>query len=78
MAGQEGARRIQSIGKWIILIGCTLAGISWFLAANRSAAPAAAFGFFLFMFVPSLFLGGIIWAIGWIIEGFQRPPSGNE
>ena len=76
MARLEGARRIQLVGKWIILIGCTLATLFWILALTNTSAPAA-FAYFALMFVPPLFLGGIVWVVGWIIEGFQSPPSRN-
>jgi uncharacterized membrane protein len=76
MAQLEGARRIQLVGKWIILIGCTLATLFWILAFEKSTASAV-FTSFAAIFVRPLFLGVIVWAIGWIIEGFQSPPSRN-
>jgi uncharacterized integral membrane protein len=76
MAQLEGARRIQLVGKWIILIGCTLATLFWILAFQNTSASAA-FISFAVIFMPPLFLGGIVWVVGWIIEGFQNPPSRN-
>ena len=76
MAQLEGSRRIQLVGKWIMLIGCTLVTLFWTFEVKNTAASAA-FTSLAVMLVPSLFLGGIVWVIGWIIEGFQSPPSQN-
>lgn len=74
MATLEGARRIQIVGKWIILIGCTVVAIFW-LFLGRSVYSLAGLVFFLPFFLPPVVLGGILWAAGWIIEGFQKPSS---
>jgi hypothetical protein len=76
MAQLEGARRIQLVGKWIILIGCTVATLFWTFGMTNTTASAA-FISFVVIFVPPLFFGGIVWVVGWIIEGFQSPPSRN-
>jgi uncharacterized integral membrane protein len=66
----------NSSGKWIILIGCTLATLFWILAFENTSASAV-FTSFAAIFVRPLFLGGLVWVIGWIIEGFHSPPSRN-
>jgi hypothetical protein len=76
MARLEGARRIQLVGKWIMLIGCTLATLFWTFEVKNTSASVA-FTSLALMLVPPLLLGGIVWVVGWIIEGFQSPPSRN-
>lgn len=70
MAKNEGARRIMLTGKLIALIGITLAAVFYIVFSKVPellnlltllAAP-----------LPVLAFGGLVWAAGWILQGFNQ------
>jgi hypothetical protein len=69
----EGARRMQSAGRWIFLInaafGLCLVGVDLLL-------PPYMRDFRLLGIVPLLFpilvLGAALWLAGWIVDGFAK------
>jgi hypothetical protein len=66
MDKHEGARRITMLVKFIMLIGLTV-----------GVALGMTFGMILGIMssVYIIAFGGIVWAAGWIIQGFNRPNS---
>ena len=65
MAKHEGIRRIKIVGKLMMLLGATLATLIWILTGPASSI------FTLLLLLPGpVLLGGLVWALGWILEGF--------
>ena len=77
MASQEGAHRIKIVGKFIILIGCTLDVLIWMFLFGGRAGAAGLFYLALMLITPVAF-GGIVWALGWILEGYKQPPRSDD
>jgi len=76
MAKQEGVRRIVMTGKLIVLIGITL-GV---LSVVTLFAPRELFFYPVLLEAVSIALrvaalGGLVWAAGWIADGFTTPDS---
>jgi hypothetical protein len=74
MAKKEGVRRIVMTGKLIVLIGITLGVLSvvmMFGLRDIFLNPGVLFGISIALRVAAL--GGLVWAAGWIAEGFTRP-----
>ena len=79
MAKEEGVRRIVMTGKLIVLIGITLGLLSVVLMlgfpdifrvfADSSVRIAVSIALRVAAF------GGLVWAAGWIAEGFTRPDN---
>lgn len=80
MAAVEGALRIKRVGRTITLIGILIALVGmvgivvmrilpYGVDVPGVAALVVYFGLF-----PA-FLGGAMWAAGWIVEGFVQRPS---
>lgn len=72
MAKSEGARRIIITGKVIILIGITLGVMTWVILFNFPQLLTAG----ILIAGPALYvaaLGGLVWAVGWIVQGFNQP-----
>ena len=70
MAKKEGVRRIVLTGKLILLIGITLGMLSVGLQAtflNGALLIGGPIG------LRVAALGGLVWAAGWIAEGFTWP-----
>jgi hypothetical protein len=69
----EGARRMQSAGRWIFLINSALALC---LIGADFVLPPYMRDFRLLGIVPLLFLilalGAALWLAGWIMEGFAK------
>lgn len=59
---QEGIRRLKLVGKLIVLIGVTLAVLTWFFAGHELMGWQ--------WLIASL--GAVIWACGWVFDGFAR------
>jgi hypothetical protein len=85
----EGARRIKRLGQAICALGCLAAIAIWIALTihNQMGGPFehgvrdSVLNDMLHMlglFIPPLFLGGALWATGWILEGFLRPSPRNE
>ena len=76
MASRLGPSRIMLVGKLVALIGCTIAVLWWLLLFGNSATPDR-FVFLALILLAPVSLGAIIWAIGWVVHGFQndRPRS---
>ena len=72
MASQEGAHRIKTVGKFIILIGCTIAVVVWlsFFGIHGSFGLVE----LVIMLITPVAFGGVVWALGWILEGYNQPP----
>jgi hypothetical protein len=74
MAKKEGVRRIVMTGKLIVLIGITLgvlSVVSMFGRQDMFFSPAILIGGSIALRVGAL--GGLVWAAGWIGEGFTQP-----
>jgi hypothetical protein len=76
MAKKEGVRRIVITGRLIVLIGVALGVLSvlmMFVPLYMFRYPGAVYG------VPVAFrvaaLGGLVWAAGWIADGFTSPDA---
>jgi hypothetical protein len=70
MVHEEGFRRLKIIIRTITTIGLGLVALSMFLTG---ANPMS--GIF---FLPGLYLfalGGFLWAVMWVAEGFVRGPK---
>jgi hypothetical protein len=65
---KEGVRRIVTTGKLIVLIGITLGVLSVVVTFGH---PEVLIGVSISLWVTAL--GGLVWAAGWIAEGFTRP-----
>jgi hypothetical protein len=67
----RGIGRIYTLAKRVMLIG-PLAGISiWLSLFLSTGSESIAQGLFLVAF--PLAIGGVIWLIAWIVEGFASP-----
>jgi hypothetical protein len=74
MAKKEGARRIVIIGKLIVLNGITLSTLSVVMIfgfRDMFRDPIVLDGVPIGLRVAAL--GGLVWAAGWIAQGFTRP-----
>jgi hypothetical protein len=74
MAKKEGVRRVVMTGKLIVLIGITLgvlSVVSMFFRQDFFFSPAILIGGSITLRVGAL--GGLVWAAGWIAEGFTQP-----
>ena len=78
MYTNEGLRRIHLLGKRIMLFGTLAAVVFWLLETfvlrgpgNTSIAP---FELLILMIYP-LLLGGTLWVIAWVVEGFLTSSS---
>ena len=76
MYTNEGLRRIHLLGKRIMLFGTLAAVVFWLLETfvlrdGRSIAPFE----LLILIINPLLLGGALWVIAWIVEGFLTSSS---
>ena len=71
MSKGEGATRIMMVGKAIILIGVALGVLAGFLFPGGILVA----GMFA-LYVAGL--GGLVWAAGWIVQGFFIDPPRRE
>jgi hypothetical protein len=74
MAKQEGVRRVVMTGKLIVLIGIALGVLSVltvYASRNMFLYPGLFYGLSIALRVAAL--GGLVWAAGWIADGFTRP-----
>ena len=71
MASQEGARRIKTVGKLIILISCSIAVIAWLLIFNTRSVELL---WLVSLLITPVAFGGLVYALGWILEGYSQPP----
>jgi len=76
MAWQEGAQRIKTVGKFIILISCTIGVVVW-RVLFRAQGGIGLVELMVVLITP-VTLGGLVYALGWILEGYQRPPSHHD
>jgi hypothetical protein len=65
MAIHQGARRIKLVGKSLMIFGSLALLFLW--GAPRSQSLSLT----LLPFV----VGGVIWVIGWIVDGFSGQPD---
>jgi hypothetical protein len=78
MNSAEGARRMQTAGRWMVFIpvsmGLLFICLALVIAYLNSGKNSP--GFSLFAFVPLLLPIGVIgiflWLAGWIVEGFAQ------
>lgn len=69
MNTQEGIRRVILAGKSGLLVGATLAVVSLALAVlGINVEPLNLIGIGLGVYIANF--GGMVWALGWILEGF--------
>ena len=74
MATNEGLRRVVIMGKLIVLVGITLStlcAVTIFGFGNMFQYPIVLDGVAVGLRVAAL--GGLVWAAGWIAQGFTRP-----
>jgi hypothetical protein len=74
MARKEGVRRIITTGKLMMLIGITLSTLSvviMFVFKNMFPYPIVLDGVPIGLRFAAL--GGLVWAAGWIADGFTKP-----
>jgi hypothetical protein len=76
MASQEGAHRIKTLGKLIILIGCTIVVLLW-LSLFGAHGNMGLVELLVMLMTPAT-LGGLVYALGWILEGYNQPPHSND
>jgi len=78
MNAAEGARRMQTAGRWMVFTPVSLGLLFICLSFVIAYLPVGrnSLGFPLFAFVPLLLLIGILgvflWLAGWIVEGFAQ------
>jgi hypothetical protein len=75
MAKKEGVRRIVIIGRLIVLIGVAL-GVLYFVAVfafRDMLRYPVLYGVSIALQVAAF--GGLVWAAGWIAEGFTSPDA---
>jgi hypothetical protein len=72
----EGVRRMQSAGRWMIMVPLTalLVSIAVGLAAALLHAGSSPLSIFMMLplLAPLAVLGGVLWLAGWILEGFTK------
>jgi hypothetical protein len=78
MAKQEGIRRIVMTGKLIVLIGIVLGvlyvvTITMFARGGGFLYPGVVGGVSIALQIAAL--GGLVWAAGWIADGFAGPDA---
>jgi hypothetical protein len=71
MAKNEGVRRIMLTGKLIVLIGITLA-VVFYVALSKFPELLSLLAL-LGAPLPVVAFGGLVWAAGWILQGFNQP-----
>ena len=83
MAAMEGVSRIKRAALVMLRIGIcgTVTGTILFIiallrlnSAGPAILPASSVVLAYFGFLPVL-MGGSLWAIAWLLEGFLAPPS---
>jgi hypothetical protein len=76
---QEGARRMQRAGQWLVMIPLTLVTLIWAVMFTVSLVNHSFFGPNQLVFLLILFYlvvpGGALWLAGWIVEGFANKDS---
>jgi hypothetical protein len=76
----EGARRMQQAGRWMVFIPLTIAFL--FIACASVAPFLGASGSMTFNILPLLFFlslpGAALWLAGWIVEGFAQRSGRND
>jgi len=79
MPAMEGLRRIDLVGRRVILYGggCGLALSLLLLLATRGRVALGLPELIILVGFP-LLLGGLIRVIAWIAEGFVLPPGQNQ
>jgi hypothetical protein len=75
MAKKEGVRRIVMTGKLIVLIGITLGVLSAVMMFGLREVLDMFVLYGMSIAVRVAALGGLVWAAGWIAEGFIRPDA---
>jgi hypothetical protein len=87
MANVEGAIRMKYFGKFVFLcgliftvLGAILFLLSWLSRAPLPIAPMAGIGLVLLVYIGILpqVIGGLVWAGGWIVEGFLAPQKPEQ
>jgi hypothetical protein len=72
MANIAGVRRIKITGKVIMLVGITFAVLAWVLLYGQAGGIGGLVMFLGALSYPVGF-GALVWAGGWIAEGFFQP-----
>jgi hypothetical protein len=72
LANIAGVHRIKITGKVIMLIGITFAVLTWVLLYGTTGEIGGLVMLFGALSYPVAF-GGLVWAAGWIAEGFFHP-----
>ena len=73
MAKSEGARRIRIVGKVIMLIGVAIGALGGVLFWSRPEV--------LVISTIALYgvgFGALVWAAGWIVQGFLSDPPRHD
>jgi hypothetical protein len=74
----KGVRRMQTAGRWMIMVPLTalLVAMAVWLAKALLRADVVSSPLPILMFVPLLaplaVIGGVLWLAGWILEGFMK------
>ena len=73
MAAHEGIRRIKVLGRLFVLGGigsAVILGGSLLLGAFGRVEPSASSVVLLPLTVPLILVGGALWILAWVLEGF--------
>jgi hypothetical protein len=73
MAAYEGIRRIKMLGKLFVFGGigsAVILGGSLVVTGFTRVPLIASPGILLPLTIPMILLGGALWILGWILEGF--------
>lgn len=73
MAKSEGARRIRVVGKVIVSIGVAIGALGGVVFWSQSEVLV-----FTTIALYGVGFGALVWAAGWIVQGFlSDPPQDN-
>jgi hypothetical protein len=75
MGATEGAKRIKRVGIYAMAIGSLLGVGTWCFGLIAGTTKVGIVQSLIVLLALPLFFGGVIWVLGWIIEGFTQPPT---
>jgi Kef-type K+ transport system membrane component KefB len=75
MAYLNGTKRIKRLGLCVAVLGDLIALLLWCTAALLHSDIPISYGVIVTMIAFPVFVGTVIYAFGWFIEGFLRPSA---